>query len=88
MALPAKEEAPRPPDKINAVHVKVGVNMGDHGETVQNYIEVDETETIRSLLERTMPESKWQPRNYDHYIQLGFARPIEPEEDSDGSTAV
>jgi hypothetical protein len=64
-------------DPINAQLVTVGVNMGDHGETVVRFVEVDENETVRALLERLLPAgSQYTTRDYDNFVKLGFAQPL------------
>lgn len=63
-------------DTIAAIHHQVGVNFGDHGETVLTSVEVAEDETVRALLERLIPQgSKYRNREYDHFVTLRFVMP-------------
>ena len=67
------------PDKITVSHVRVGENMGDHGETTFVAIDIDENLTVRQLMEALMPRTRWLPRQYTHRIELKFAQHIEVE---------
>ena len=74
------EEPERVPDKISITIVRVGENMGDHGETTFTAIDVDENLTIRQLMEAVMPQTRWLQRQYAHRVELKFAQPIVVEE--------
>ena len=64
------------PDRIDAIHMRVGVNMGDHAETIWRSVEVEPDETVRELMERLIPEgSRWQERDYDSWVRLSFVQP-------------
>ena len=45
---------------INALVTDQGVNMGDHGQDVVRAVAVDPTETVESLLARTLYDHDWQ----------------------------
>ena len=45
---------------INALVTEQGVNMGDHGQDVVRAVAVDPTETVESLLARTLYDHDWQ----------------------------
>lgn len=63
------------PDSIVAQAVRVGVNFGDHGETVWNSLEVGPNETVRALLERALPVRSYaDSERYDGFVRLSFAR--------------
>lgn len=68
-------------DALSVLLYQVGVNMGDHGETVVKAVEVDDEETVRALLDRLIPvSSKWRNREYEHYVVLRFVQPAaEPD---------
>lgn len=68
-------------DVITAIFNDVGVNFGDHGETVCRSVEVTEDETVRSLLERLIPERPYQTRKYENFVVLRFAAPMVPVEE-------
>jgi hypothetical protein len=73
--------AEKTPDRIDAIHMQVGVNMGDHAETTWRSVEVGEDETVRSLMERLIPEgSEWRQRDYDSWVRLSFVQPRPPVE--------
>jgi len=71
------EETPQSePDRIDAILMRVGVNMGDHAETTWRSIEVAEDETVRDLMERLFPAGeKWRPRDYESWLRLSFVEP-------------
>ena len=63
-------------DDISATLHAVGVNFGDHGETVLRAVEVAEDETVRALIERLIPGGgKYRHREYDHFVTLRFVEP-------------
>lgn len=65
------------PDRIDALFVRVGVNMGDHAETVWRSVEVDPDETVRSLMDRLItPTNKYKARDYEDYVRLQFVEPV------------
>jgi hypothetical protein len=78
-------------DAIAATLHAVGVNFGDHGETVLTAVEVGEGDTVRSLLEHVIPVgSAYRGRNYEHFVTLRFVmpKPDVAERPADGSTPV
>lgn len=44
---------------INAMHVEVGVDFGDHGETVSRAVEVSRDETVGELVDRLLTKKRW-----------------------------
>jgi len=71
------EEDRGEPDRIDALFVRVGVNMGDHAETVWRSVEVDPDETVRSLMDRLIePTNKYKARDYEDYVRLQFVEPV------------
>jgi hypothetical protein len=76
------------PDEIQCTLVNVGVNMGDHAETTRTAITVDPNMTVRDMMERLFPHSRWLPRRYDSALELKFEqrllepRNIEPREEA------
>lgn len=82
--MPEIEPTP-PTDAIGATLYRVGVNFGDHGETIVTQHEVAHGETVRNLLERLIPAGKpYRPRDYDHYVTLRFVEPAPAEVNTDG----
>ena len=47
--------------QVSVLLVQVGVNMGDHGETVTKAVEVDVWETVGSMVDRLLSEPKFVP---------------------------
>jgi hypothetical protein len=73
--MSATDETP-PPDALSATLVQVGVNLGDHGETIHRAVEVLPTDTVRDLLDRVIPPpGKYRKRDYDHHVILRFVEP-------------
>lgn len=70
-------------DDVAATLHKVGVNFGDHGETVLVAVEVDPDETVQALVDRLIPAgNKWRLRDYEHFITLRLVQPAaEPDPD-------
>ena len=71
---------------INALLVKQGVNMGDHGQDVTVAVEAREGETVREFVDRVLTERDWRPDlprqvRGDWYVTL---RLVEPEPVDDG----
>lgn len=63
-------------DAIATTLHQVGLNFGDHGETVIRAVEVPEDETVRALMERLVPPAgKYRNRDYDHFVTLRFVMP-------------
>ena len=64
-------------DRIDAIHYRVGVNMGDHAETIWRSVEVGPDETVRELMERLIePGTEWRERDYDSWVRLSFVQPL------------
>ena len=71
-----EQDEQKQPDRIDAILMRVGVNMGDHAETTWRSVEVGEGETVRDLMERLLPEGeRWRPRDYDSWVRLSFVEP-------------
>jgi hypothetical protein len=76
-------------DTISATLHAVGVNFGDHGETVLTAVEVAEDETVRALLERLIPQgSRYRNREYDHFVTLRFVMPAVVHDNLPGAAPV
>ena len=62
---------------INALITDQGVNMGDHGQDVVRAVAVDPTETVESLLARTLYDHDWQGElsgvKADSYLTIRLA---------------
>ena len=62
---------------INALVTDQGVNMGDHGQDVVRAVAVDPTETVESLLARTLYDHDWQGElsgvKADSYLTIRLA---------------
>lgn len=48
---------------VSVMLVKVGVDMGDHAETVTKAVEVDIWETVGSMVDRLLSEPAYEPGN-------------------------
>jgi hypothetical protein len=83
MGLIGEPEEPTSVDAISALSVEVGVNMGDHGQDVVKAIEVRDGETVRDLMDRAIPRSKWTQRKYEHHLVLRFVEPAPPVVDEE-----
>lgn len=75
--------------KIAVSLIKVGVNMGDHGETIHRSLNVDPSMTIADLVDATLRTVSWQGTpgefEYDNYLTIRVAQDIpevEPETDT------
>jgi aspartate-semialdehyde dehydrogenase len=76
--------------KISAMLVRVGVFMGDHGETVITAEEVFPDETIQNAMERLLtkpsysikPTSQARQPVYDWRLELRFVMPVEEVADA------
>ena len=65
---------------INALVTDQGVNMGDHGQDVVRAVAVDPTETVESLLARTLYDRDWQGKRSvkaDSYLTIRLAAGID-----------
>lgn len=82
--IPAPEvpEAPEPVNSpIKVTLIKVGENMGDHGQDVPVVLDCPDTTTIRELMEAAIPTTAfaWMPRKWEHRVELQFAKPLHDE---------
>lgn len=75
---------------INALVTDQGVFMGDHGQDVVRAVAVDPTETVESLLARTLYDHGWLGElsdiKADSYLTIRLAR-IDGPMFGDGGTA-
>ena len=75
---------------INALVTDQGVHMGDHGQDVVRAVAVDPTETVESLLARTLYDHGWLGElsdiKADSYLTIRLAR-IDGPMFGDGGTA-
>ena len=66
-----------PPAIINALVTDQGVNMGDHGQDVTRAVAVEVTETIESLVARTLYDHDWMGEvcgvKEDRYLTIRLA---------------
>lgn len=63
---------------IQATHVRIGVNMGDHAETVRTAIEVLPGDEVKEIADRILgPQGEWIPADYDSYIEVRLVKPAE-----------
>ena len=63
-------------DSISALLHAVGVNFGDHGETVVTAVAGVADETVRGRLERLIPAGRrYRNREYGHFVTLRFVLP-------------
>ena len=52
------------PKAINALLVKVGVNMGDHGQDVTTALVVKRNETVTDLVERALHSQEYRSSGF------------------------
>lgn len=45
--------------QVSAIRVQVGVNMGDHAETVRKAVEVSRDETVGEVADRLLSKLDW-----------------------------
>lgn len=66
---------------IQAQHHRVGVNMGDHAETIVNAIEVLPDETVEALAQRVLDDQPYRgDRPYDDFIVVRIVKPAASED--------
>lgn len=68
--------------KINVTLAHIGVNMGDHAETYTTAVDADPDMTVRELVDATLYDPLRvvgeEPKpEYDNYVVLRLAKPIE-----------
>jgi len=71
------EEPEHVPDEISVTIVRVGEDMGDHGETTYTTVTIGEDLSIREVMELLLPQTRWLARNYTHRVELKFEQRIE-----------
>ena len=67
---------PLPPTAINALVTEQGVNMGDHGQDVTRAVAIEPSETVESLLARTLCKRDWKGElgiQEDSYLTIRLA---------------
>ena len=68
-------------EEIHVTVINVGVNMGDHAQDTMHALAVEDTMTIRDLMETVFPDGKYNHRSYSHRIELRFAMPLKKQEE-------
>ena len=66
--------------QINIIHTEQGVNMGDHGQDVIRAVPVDDSMTIRELVQQALMQRQWdktlKPQR-DSYLTIRLAVPVD-----------
>ena len=73
---PTAAEKSLPPTAINALVTEQGVNMGDHGQDVTRAVAIEPSETVESLLARTLYRRDWRGElsiQEDSYLTIRLA---------------
>ena len=72
---------------INALVTDQGVDMGDHGQDVTRAVAVDRTETVESLIARTLYDRDWLGEiagvKESRYLTIRLAAISEPSAEGD-----
>lgn len=74
---------PKPPAIINALITEQAVYLGDHGQDITRAVAVEASETVESLIARTLYSRDWQGElngiKEDAYLTIRLAAiPAEP----------
>lgn len=82
-----KEQPPVGP-AVSVMYTRTGRNMGDHAQDIVRMVEVDRTDTIGDVVDRTLDKerpNRWRDNPWDDFlvIRLVEPKPVEPSPEPD-----
>lgn len=69
--------------KLSIEHHRVGVHMGDHGETIVNAVELADVETVEQLADRLLGASELRLPDYDSFVVIRLVTPAPGENEKE-----